>query len=54
MELKNRFKELDLIECLKDYGKSSRHCLGVSDQDHRQERQMQKGKMIVLGDLTNS
>ena len=29
------------------------HCTGGSDQDH-QEKQKQKGKMVVWGDITNS
>ena len=40
---RNRFKGLDLIECLKNYG----HCTGGRDQDHLQEKEMQKGKMVV-------
>ena len=31
-----------------------RHCTGGSDQDHPQEKEMQKGKMVVWGGLTNS
>ena len=30
------------------------HCTGDSDQDHPQEKEMQKGKMLALGGLTNS
>ena len=30
-----------------------RHCTGSSDQDHPQEKEMQKGKMAVWGGLTN-
>ena len=30
------------------------HCTGGSDQDHPQENEMQKGKMVVWGGLTNS
>jgi len=30
------------------------HCTGVRDQDHPQEKEMQKGKMIVWGGFTNS
>ena len=30
------------------------HCTGGSDQDHVQEKEMQKGKMVVWGGLTNS
>ena len=32
----------------------SRHCTRDRDQDHRQEQEMQKGKMVVWGGLTNS
>ena len=34
VEVGNRFKGLDLIECLKNYG----NCTGDSDQDHLQEK----------------
>ena len=30
------------------------HCTGGSDQDHLQAKEMQKGKMMVWGGLTNS
>jgi len=30
------------------------HCTGNKDQDHPQEKEMQKSKMAVWGDLTNS
>ena len=30
------------------------HCTGVRDQDHPQEKEMQKGKMVFWGGLTNS
>ena len=30
------------------------HCTGGSDQDHLQEKEMQKGKMVVWGGLTNN
>ena len=30
------------------------HCIGGSDQDHAQEKEMQKGKMVFLGGLINS
>ena len=30
------------------------HCIGGGDQDHPQEKEMQQGKMIVWGGLTNS
>ena len=34
--------------------RDSWHCTGGSDQDHPQEKEMQKGKMFVCGGLTNS
>ena len=52
VEVTNRFKELDLIECLEDRG--SWHYTRSSGQDHPQEKEMQKGKMVVWGGLTNS
>ena len=30
------------------------HCTEGSDQNHPQEKEMQKDKMVVWGDLTNS
>ena len=30
------------------------YCTQGSDQDHPQEKEMQKGKMVVWGGLTNS
>ena len=30
------------------------HCTGGSDQDHPQEKEMKKTKMVVWGGLTNS
>ena len=30
------------------------HCAGGSDQDHPKEKEMQKGKIVVWGGLTNS
>ena len=49
-----RFKGLDLIECLKNYGWGLWYCIGGSDQDHPQEKEMLKGKVVVWGRLTNS
>ena len=43
VEVTNNFKGLDLIECLKNYGSVQ----GDSDQGHSQEREWQKGKMVV-------
>ena len=52
VEVTNRFKGLDLIECLKNYGQ--RFMTWYNDQDHPQEKEMQKDKMVVSGGLTNS
>ena len=30
------------------------HCIRGNDQDHPQEKETQKGKMVVWGGLTNS
>ena len=49
-EVRNRFKGLDLIECLM----SSWHCTGDADQDHPQEKEMRKSQMVVWGGLTNT
>ena len=48
----NRFKGLDLIDRVLD--ELWADCTGGSDQDHPQEKEMQKGKMVVWGGLTNS
>ena len=42
VEVTNRFKGLDLIECLKNYDGGTRHCTGSSDQDHAQEKRNAK------------
>ena len=34
--------------------RGSWHCTGGSDQDHSQDKEMQQGKMVVWGGLTNS
>ena len=47
VEVTNRFKGLDLIECLKNYGQRFMIFYGRHDQDHPQEKEMQKGKMVV-------
>ena len=47
VEVKNKFKGLDLIECLKNYGGGSWHCIAGRDQDHPQEKEMQNGKMVI-------
>ena len=47
VEVTNRLKGLDLIECLKNYGRGFMTLYRGSDQDHPQEKEMQKGKMVV-------
>ena len=47
VEVTNRFKGLDLIECLKNYGQRFLTLYRSRDQDHPQEKEMQKGKMVV-------
>ena len=47
VEVTNRFKGLDLRECLKMEDRGLLHCIGGSDQDHPQEKEMQKGNMLV-------
>ena len=42
VEVTNRFKGLDLIECLKNY-----EWRGGGDQSHIQENEMQKSKIVV-------
>ena len=44
-KLKNRFKRLDLTDCLINYG--WRVVTLYRDQDHEQEKEMQKSKMAV-------
>ena len=56
VEVRNRFKGLDLIDkstwWTMDGG--SWHCAGDRDQEHHQEKEMQKNKMAVWGGITNS
>ena len=47
VEVTNKFKGLDLIECLKNYGQKFLTLYGGRDQDYPQEKEMQKGKMVV-------
>ena len=47
VEMRNRFKGLDLIECLMNYGQRFVTLYRRYDQDHLQEKEMQKGKMVV-------
>ena len=46
-EVKNRFKRLDLIECLMNHEQWSMNLYRDRDQDHPQEKEMHKGKMAV-------
>ena len=43
----NRFKELDLIECLKNYGWMFVTFTEGGDQNYPQEKEMQEGKVVV-------
>ena len=44
----NRFKGLDLIQSARrTMDRGSEHCTGGGDQNHHQEEEMQKGKMVV-------
>ena len=60
VEVRNRFKALDLIECLMNYGlKFIVHCTGDIVQDTEikiipMEKKCKKSKMAVWGGLTNS
>ena len=45
VEVTNRFKGLDLIESLKNYGRM--FVTLYRRQDHPQQKEMQKGKMVV-------
>ena len=47
VEVTNRFKGLDLIECLKNYGLKFMTLYRRHDQDHSQEKEVQKGKTVV-------
>ena len=45
VEVRNRFKGLDLIECMMNYGQ--RFMTLYRNQDHPQEKEMQKSKMAA-------
>ena len=47
VEVRNRFKGLDLIECLMNYGWKFMTLYRKQGQDHPQEKEMQKSKMAV-------
>ena len=54
VEMNNRFKGLDLIEFLKNYGWRFMTLYRRQWSRPSQEKEMQKGKMVVWGGLTNS
>ena len=45
VEVRNRFKGLDLIECLMNYGQRFMTLYRNRDQDHPQEKERQKSKI---------
>ena len=48
VKVRNRFKGLVLIDrVLKELWTNVPDCTGDRDQDHPQEKEMQKGKMVV-------
>ena len=47
VEVTNTFKGLGLIECLKNYGQRFLILYRGGDQNHPQEKEMQKGKVVV-------
>ena len=53
VEVANRFKGLDLIECLKNYGWRFITLYRRQWSKTSQEKEMQKDKMVVWGGLTN-
>ena len=50
----NRFKGLDLIECLKTYGQKFIKLYRKQGSNHPQEKEMQKSKLVVGEGYTNS
>ena len=54
VEVRNRFKGLDLIECLMNYGRRFVTLYRRHGSDHPHGKEMQKRKMAVWGGLTNS
>ena len=54
VEVRNRFKGLDLIECLMNCEWMFMTLYRRQGQNHPQEKEMQKSKMAVWGGLTNS
>ena len=54
VEVRNRFKGLDLIECLMNYGWRFMTLHRRQGSTHPHGKEMQKSKMAVWGGLTNS
>ena len=54
VEVRNRFKRLDLIECLVKYGRRFVTLYRRQGSRPSQKKEMQKSKMAVWGGLTNS
>ena len=54
VEVRNRFKRLDLTESWWTMDGGLWHCTGDRDQDHPHGKEMQKSKMAVWRGLTNS
>ena len=54
VEVRNRFKGLDLISAWWTMDGGSWHCTGDRDQDHPHGKEMQRSKMAIWGGLTNS
>ena len=52
VEATNKSKGLDLIDRVPE--ELWTYCTGGKDQDHPQEKEMQKGKMVIWGGFTNS
>ena len=54
VEVRNRFKGLDMIECLMNYGWRFVTLYRRQGSSHPHRKEMQKSKMAVWGGLTNS
>ena len=54
VEVRNRFKGLDLIECLMNFGQRFVTLYRRQGSDHPHRKEMQKSKMAVWRGLTNS
>ena len=56
VEVRNRFKGLDLIDKSAWWTKDGDlwHCTGVRDQDHPQEKEMQKSKLTFWRGFINT